>query len=248
MICRILPFLFMVIAHAAEFSVYLTPSELTENGESLTTVTDLNIDVNGKAIPIDLVEGRQSISYPCSAGTNVELFRVADDERQTRTRVAATAVPAGATQGLLVISPAAEDRYKIIPFWFAREEVKKGSAVFVNLSGRPLGIICNGERIKLSPNKRWIVSGKFDGKQMLVPTRVEIFWFSEDNPKEPKRLIDRRIGIPKDDTGIHIILPKQKSYITLLSFESGGLRDPASKAALEKQLPPDPKAAPVPAG
>ena len=179
MIYCILPFLFIGVVHAAEFSVYLTPSELTENGQAMTTVTDLNIDVNGKAIPIDLVEGRQSISYPCSSGSNVEFFRVSDDGK-TRTRVASTAVPADATQGLLVVSPAEHDLYKITPFWLSMAEAKKGSAIFINLSGRPLGIICNGERIKLSPNKRWMVSGEFEGKPTGAGVGVAIGWHTLD--------------------------------------------------------------------
>lgn len=243
MFCRLLPFLLAVAAHAAEFSVYLTPPELTENGGVLATVGDLHIDVNGKAIPMDLVEGRQSIAYPCAPGTSVAFFRVADDEERTRTRVAATAVPADATQGLLVVTPAAEGGYKIIPFWFSSSETRKGSAVFVNLSGRPLGLACNGKRTKLLPQKRWIVNGKFSGSQMLVPTRIEIFAQSDTNSGKITRLIDRHVGIPKDDTGLYVILPKQERYISMLTLECGGLRDPVSKAALKQQLALNPKVA-----
>lgn len=241
MFCRLFPFLFIVAAHAAEFSVYLTPPELTENGKSLATVGDLHIDVNDKAIPMELVEGRQSIAYPCASGSSVEFFRVADDEKQTRTRVASTAVPADATQGLLVLTPASGGGYKIIPFWLSSSETKKGSAVFVNLSGRPLGLACNDKRIKLLPKSRWIVEGKFTGSQMLVPTRVEIFAQADAVSRKIIRLIDRHVGIPKDDTGIYLILPKQENYVTLIFLEGGGLRDPVSKAALQKQLTSDPR-------
>ena len=240
---RLLPLVFIVAAHAAEFSVYLTPPELTENGGKLANVGDLHIDVNGKAIPMDLVEGRQSIAYPCAAGSSVTFFRVADDEEQTRTRVATTAVPADATQGLLVVTPAAEGGYKIIPFWFSSSESKKGSAVFVNLSGRPLGLACNGKRTKLLPQKRWIVNGKFTGSQMLVPTRIEVFAQSDASSNKITRLIDRHVGIPKDDTGLYVILPKQEKYISMLALECGGLRDPISKAALKRQLTLDSKIA-----
>lgn len=235
---RILPFLIIVAAHGAEFSVYLTPPELTENGKTLATVGDLNIDVNGKAIPMELVEGRQSITYPCAPGASVQFFRVAKDEKQTRTQVAATAVPADASQGLLVVTPAAEGGYKITPFWFNASETKKGSAVFVNLSGRPLGLACNGARTKLLPQKRWIVSGKFTGNQTLVPTRVEVFGQTDESPGKVTRLLDRHVGIPKDDTGLYVILPKQENYISMLAMECGGLRDPVGKAALKLQLGP----------
>jgi hypothetical protein len=244
---HILPFLFIVAANATEFSVYLTPPELTENGKALATVGDLHIDVNGKAIPMELVEGRQSITYPCAAGASVEFFRVAKDEKQTRTPVASAVVPATATQGLLVVSPAASGDYKIIPFWFTSSEAKKGCGIFVNLSGRPLGLACNGKRTKLLPQSRWIVQGQFDSSQMLAATRVEIFGQTDAESPEITRLLDRHVGLPKDDTGIYIILPKEENYITLLSLEVGGLRDPVSKETLKKRLTPAPTAAAVPA-
>lgn len=246
MFYRLLPFLFIVAAHAAEFSVYLTPPELSENGKVLATIGDLHIDVNDKAIPMVLVEGSQSITYPCAAGAKVEFFRVANDEKQTRTRVASTAVPGDATQGLLVLTPVAEGGYKVIPFWFSGTEAKKGSAVFVNLSGRPLGLVCNGAKTKLLPQKRWIVDGKFTGSQMLVPTRIEVFAQTDASSRKITRLIDRNVGIPKDDTGLYVILPKQENYISMLALECGGLRDPIGKAALKKQLTAAPKAAPAP--
>lgn len=241
MIRRLLPLLCIAAAavHAAEFSVYLTPPELTENGRVLATIGDLHIDVNGKAIPIELVEGRQSIAYPCAAGSGVELFRVAKDGKETRVRVAATAVPATAAQGLLVVSAVAGGGYKIIPFWFSPSETKKGTAIFVNLSGQPLGVACNGNRSTVLRNGRWIVDGRFGAGQTLAPTRVEIYGRTDAGSAEITRLIDRHVGIPQDDTGIFIILPKQESYVTLLALEGGGLRDPVSKAALRKQLAPD---------
>lgn len=238
MIRHLLPLLFIASACAGEFSVYLAPPELSENGKALASVGDIHIDVNGKAIPMDLVEGRQSIAYPCAAGGNIQFFRVAKDEKQTRTLVATTAVPASAEQGLLVVSPAAEGTYKIIPFWFSGEESKKGSGVFINLSGRALGLVCNGQRAKLLPQSRLTVAGRFSSGQTLVPTRVEIFGQTEPDSAELIRLIDRRVGIPQDDTGIYIILPKQEKYITLLSLEGGGLRDPIAKESLKKQLVP----------
>lgn len=238
---RILPFIFIITAHAAEFSVYLTPPDLTENGKSLSTVGDLHIDVNGSAIPMELVEGRQSITYPCAPGASVEFFRIANDGKQSRTRVASTAVPASAKQGLLVLSPAAGDGYKVVPFWFSSSETKNGSGVFINLSGRSLGLVCGDKRTKLLPEKRWSVAGEFPGGLMLASTRVEIFGQTDATSTKVTRLIDRRVGIPKDDTGIYIILPKQQNYITLLAFEGGGLRDPIAKAALKRQLPADPK-------
>lgn len=247
MIRHLLPLLLIASACASEFSVYLTPPELSGNGKSLASIGDIHIDVNGKAIPMELAEGRQSITYPCAAGSNVQFFRVAKDEKQTRTLVASTAVPASAEQGLLVVSPGAEGGYRIVPFWFSGTEAKKGSGVFVNLSGRTLGLVCNGQRTKLLPQSRMTVAGRFSSGQTLVPTRVEIFGQTDADSVEITRLIDRRVGIPQDDTGIYIILPKQENYITLLSLEGGGLRDPIAKAALKKQLPPDPDAAATPA-
>ena len=243
MIRYLLPLIFIATACAGEFSVYLTPPELSENGKALASVGDLHIDVNGKAIPMELAEGRQSITYPCAAGSSVQFFRVAKDARQTRTMVASTAVPASAQQGLLVVSPTAGGGYKINPFWLSGEESKKGSGVFVNLSGRTLGLVCNGQRSKLLSQSRMTVAGRFSPGQSLVPTRVEIYGMNAGDATELPRLMDRFVGIPQDDTGIYVILPKQESYITLLSFEGGGLRDPIAKAAFQKQLPPDPKAA-----
>ena len=246
MIRHLLPLLFIASACASEFSVYLTPPELSENGKTLATVGDIHIDVNGKAIPMELAEGRQSITYPCAAGETVQFFRVGNDEKQTRTLVASTAVPATAEQGLLVVSPAPEGGYKIVPFWFSGAETKKGAGVFVNLSGRTLGVVCNGQRTKLLPQSRMTVDGRFSSGQSLVPTRVEIYGQMAADSSEITRLIDRCVGIPQDDTGIYIILPKQDKFISLLSLEGGGLRDPIAKAALKKQLP-DPKVAAAPA-
>jgi hypothetical protein len=246
MIRYILPLLLIASACAGEFSVYLTPPELSENGKALASVGDIHIDVNGKAIPMELVEGRQSIAYPCTAGGNIQFFRVAKDEKQTRTLVASTAVPASAEQGLLVVTPGAEGAYKLAPFWFSGEESKKGSGVFVNLSGRPLGLVCNGQRAKLLPQSRVTVAGRFSAGQTLVPTRVEIFGQTDADSDDLTRLIDRRVGIPQDDTGIYIILPKQQKYITLLSLEGGGLRDPIAKDALKKQLVPQSVSATTP--
>lgn len=230
----LLPLLCLIAAHAGEFSVYLTPPELTENGTALTSVDDIHIDVNGKAIPIALTEGRQSIAYPYAAGAEIQFFRVAND--QTRTLIVSTSVPAGAQQGLLVLSRGADGAYRIAPFWFSGQETKKGSAVFVNLSGRQLGLVCNEKRLKLMPESRAIVAGLFSSGQKLVPTRVEIYGQTNDGSTDLIRLIDRRVGIPSDDTGIYMILPKQENYITLLALESGGLRDPIAKEALQKQL------------
>lgn len=238
MIRHLLPLLFISSACAGEFSVYLTPPELLENGKALVAVGDIHIDVNGKAIPMELVEGRQSIAYPCAAGANIQFFRIAEDEQQTRTVVATTAVPASAEQGLLVVTLGAEGAYKIAPFWFSGEESKKGSGVFVNLSDRALGLVCNGQRAKLLPQSRVTVAGRFSSGQTLVPTRIEIFGHTDADSANLTRLIDRRVGIPQDDTGIYIILPKQRKYITLLSLEGGGLRDPIAKEALKKQLIP----------
>lgn len=240
---RLLPCLLLVAANAAEFSIYLTPPELTTNGKALATIGDLHIDVNGKAIPMELVEGRQSITYPCAAGASVEFFRVANDAKQTRTPVASTVVPASAIQGLLVVSPAAAGAYRVIPFWFSSAETQKGHGIFVNLSGHPLGLTCNGQRTKLLPQSRWMVKGRFAASQMLVPTRIEIFGQTDATSPELTRLIDRYVGIPNDDTGIFIILPKQEHYLTLLALEGGGLRDPVSKEALKKQLSPAPTTA-----
>ncbi len=247
MIRHLLPLLLITSACANEFSVYLTPPELSENGKSLASINDICIDVNGTAVPLALVEGRQSITYPCAAGGTVQLFRVSKDEKQTRTVVASAAVPASSERGLLVVSPGADGDYKIVPFWFSGEEAKKGSGVFVNLSGRTLGIVCNGQRTKLLAQSRMTVTGQFSSGETLVPTRVEIFGQTAADSVEITRLIDRRVGIPQDDTGIYIILPKQDKYITLLSLEGGGLRDPIAKEALKKQLPPDSKAAAGPA-
>lgn len=246
MIRQLLALLSIASACAGEFSVYLTPPELSENGKALAAVSDIHIDVNGKAIPMDLVEGRQSISYPCAGGANIQFFRVADDEKQTRTPVATAAVPASAEQGLLVLTPAANGTYKIAPFWFSGEETKKGTGVFVNLSGRALGLVCNDQRVKLLPQSRMSVAGKFSAGQRLVPTRVEIFGQADADSTEVTRLIDRRVGIPQDDTGIYIILPKQEKYITLLALEGGGLRDPIAKDLLKKQLVPQSTAAAQP--
>lgn len=248
MIRHLLPLLFIASACAAEFSVYLTTPELSENGKVLASVGDIHVDVNGKAIPMDLVEGRQSITYPCAAGTTIRFFHVARDEQQTRTLVATTAVPASAEKGLLVVSPGSEDAYKIVPFWFTGAEMKNGSGIFVNLSGRALGLVCNGKRTKLAPHSRTTVTGSFSSEQELLPTRVEIYGHTDADSTELIRLIDRRVGIPQDDTGIYIILPKQAKYITLLSLEGGGLRDPIAKDALKKQLLMEPAATPPPVG
>ncbi len=239
MIARLLSFVLIATASAAEFSVYLTPPELSENGKVLASLTDLHIDVNGKAIPMELVEGRQSIVYPCAAGASVQFFRVAQDLKQTRTLVAATEVPPTAQQGLLVVSPARTGGYQIVPFWFSASEIQKGCGIFINLSGRPLGLVCNGKCTQVLPQKRWSVSGTFSSGQSLASTRIEIFGQTDAKSQELIRLLDRRVGIPQDDTGLFVILPKQEHYITLLSLESGGLRDPVSKAALRKQLAVD---------
>lgn len=229
-------------ACAGEFSVYLTPPEPSENGKVLASVGDIHIDVAGKAIPMELVEGRQSIAYPCAAGSVVQLFRVGKDEKQARTLVASTNVPASAERGLLVVSPGAAGGYKIVPFWFSGAEAQKGSGVFVNLSGRTLGVVCNGQRTKLLPQSRMTVAGKFSSGQTLVPTRVEIYGQTTAKSSEIVHLIDRHVGIPQDDTGIYIILPKEENYISLLALEAGGLRDPIAKDALKKKLASEAKA------
>ena len=249
MIRHLLPLLCIASACAGEFSVYLAPPELGENGKSLVAVTDIHIDINGKAIPMDLVEGRQSIVYPCATGGSIQFFRVGKDEKQSRIPVATTAVPGSAEKGLLVLTPAADGAYKISPSWFSGDETKKGTGVFVNLSGRALGLVCNDQRAKLSPQSRVTISGRFSAGQTLVPTRVEIFGQNDADSTNLTRLIDRRVGFPQDDTGIYIILPKQEKYITLLSLEGGGLRDPIAKDALKKQLvpPSSPAAQPSPA-
>jgi hypothetical protein len=242
MIRNLLTLILITSAGASEFSVYLTPPELSENGKPLASVSDICIDVNGTAIPLALVEGRQSITYPCVAGENIQFFRVSKDEKQIRTVIVSSAVPASAEQGLLVVSSGAEGGCKIVPFWFSSAEARKGSGVFVNLSSRTLGVVCNGQRTKLLPQSRMIVAGRFSSGERLVPTRVEIFGQTAADSVEITRLIDRRVGIPQDDTGIYFILPKQDNFITLLSLEGGGLRDPIAKEALKKQLPPDSKA------
>lgn len=249
MIRHLLPLLCIASACAGEFSVYLAPPELGENGKSLVSVGDVHVDINGKAIRMELVEGRQSIVYPCGTGGNIQFFRVAKDEKQTRIPVATTTVPSSAEKGLLVLTPAADGAYKISPFWFSGGETKKGTGVFVNLSGRALGLVCNDQRAKLLHQSRVTISGRFSQGQTLVPTRVEIFGQTDEDSTNLARLLDRRVGIPQDDTGIYIILPKQEKYITLLSLEGGGLRDPIAKDALKKQLvpPSSPAAQPSPA-
>src|SRR6478609_2308019 len=247
MIRHLLSLILINSACASEFSVYLTPPELSENGTSLASVSDICIDVHGAAISMALVEGRQSITYPCVAGEKIQFFRVSNDGKQTRTLIASADVPASAEQGLLVVSPDAEGGYKIVPFWFSGAEAQKGSGVFVNLSGRTLGVVCNGQRTKLLPQSRMTVAGRFSSGQTLVPTRVEIYGQTTAKSAEITRLIDRHVGIPQDDTGIYIILPKEENYISLLALEGGGLRDPIAKDALKKKLASEPKSAAPPA-
>jgi len=232
--------------HAAEFSIYLTPPDLSANGKALASVADLQIDVAGQAVPLELVEGRQSITYPCQAGTVISLFRLAQDQAKTRTPVVSCSMPQDAAKGLLVLSPTA-DGYRISPFWFTTSELRNGSGLFVNLTTRDLGIVCGEKRVQLAPGKRTDIEGKFHGSEALVPTHVEIFARGGQGGAELVRLLNRQVGVPKDDTAIFMILPKQEDYVTLLTLECSGLRDAQAKDALIHRIAPKEAAAKLPA-
>ncbi|BCU79396.1 hypothetical protein llg_41110 [Luteolibacter sp. LG18] len=222
---------------AAEFSVYLTPPEMNANGRGLSAVSDLNIDVDGVAIPVELVEGRQSITYPCKAGAEVAFFRVTNDDKKTRVPVVSTQIPTGVEKGLLVLAPSAGG-YKVTPFWFSSSDLRNGSGIFVNLTSRELGIVAGEKKIQLAPGKRWSLEGRFTGNEMLVPTHVQIYARKPEAESGLVRILDRQVGVPKDDTGIYMILPKQEDYVTLLTLECSGLRDVQAKEALGKKLNP----------
>lgn len=221
---------------AAEFTVYLTPPELGANGRGLSSLADLNIDVGGQSIPMELVEGRQSIAYPCKAGEEIVFFRVANDEKKTRTPVVSTTMPAGADKGLLVLSSKAA-AYRITPFWFSAADLRKGSGIFVNLTEQELALVTGDKKVQLFPGKRWNLEMP-DAGAALVPAHVQIYARKPDAESGVVRLLDRQVGLPKDDTGIFMILPKQEGYVTLLTLESGGLRDVQAKDALFKKLNP----------
>lgn len=232
-------FLALILAalplHAAEFSVYLAPPEMNANGRALASVGDLHISVNDQAVPIQLVEGRQSIAYPCNPGAKIELFRVANDEKKTRSVVASAAMPGNASSGLLVLS-ATESGYKVAPFWFSSADLVDGTNVFVNLSGQTLGVVVGEKRMQLKPGIRWVFKGEFKGEQVLALNQVQIFARRGDSSSALARIMNCQVGVPKDDAGICLILPKNGNRVTLLNLERGGLRDASAKEELGKKI------------
>lgn len=221
-------------AGAAEFSVYLVP--VSHDGSPQATLglrEDLNIDVNGKTIPIHMKEARQTITYPCAAGGTVQFFRViAKGDQKVREVLGSTAVPDGANTGVIVLVQR-DGKLVVNPLWWSSSELDKGTGVFVNLTGRDLGLVCVGKRQPLKANKRLQVSLKASGAETIRSTRVEIY--AQGEPKGAiQRILDQSVGIPQHDTGIYLIIPKMNDYVTLVPLEAGGLRDPIAKEELRK--------------
>lgn len=223
------------LAAAATFSIYLTaPAGPAPEGAMLEVREDLHIDVNGTVIPLRLKEARQSIEYPCATGARMDFFRMATESSE-REVLGSVTVPTEAGKGLIVLAPR-DGKLAVTPMWWTAAELKKGSGLFVNLSGRALGLSCAGQRIGLLAGKRWAVSGKFGPGVELAPIRVEIF--DRRDGTEFSRILDQSVAIPKDDTGIFLIVPKLGSYVSLVVLEAGGTRDPIARDALAKGLAP----------
>jgi len=223
-------------AAAAGFSIYLAPpAGPAKDGATLDLREDIHIEINGKAIPLRLKEARQSIEYPCAAGATLEFFRIHGDGTG-REVLSSVPVPAQAAKGLIVLAPR-DGKLVATPVWWSPSELKQGSGLFINLSGRELGLSCAGQRVRLAAGKHWAVPGKFSDGVELAPVRVEIF--DHRSGAEFVRILDQSVAIPKSDTGIFLILPKLGSYVSLLVLEAGGTRDPAAREVLAEALAAD---------
>lgn len=223
-------------AAAAGFSIYLAPpaGPATEDA-TLDVREDIHIEINGKAIPLRLKEARQSIEYPCAAGAVLNFFRM-NGEGTGREILCSVRVPAQAAKGLIVFAPRG-GKLVASPVWWSASDLKKGTGLFINLSGRELGLSCSGQRVRLMEGKQWAVPGKFSDGVELTPVRVEIF--DQRSGTEVVRILDQSVAIPKSDTGIFLILPKLGSYVSLLVMEAGGARDPAAREVLAEALAAD---------
>lgn len=231
-------FLFLLLlaaspfAGAAEFSVYLAPA--AAGGTTLAVRDDLHIDVQGKAVPLRLKEARQSIAYPCAAGGTLGFFRVTGQgDAAVREVLASTPVPAGVVRGVVVLAPR-DGKLVVTPMWWSASDLRHGSGVFVNLAGRELGLACAGRKLRLLAGRRVTVDAKPAGDAALAPVRVEIF--DATGGTDPRRILDQSVAVPRQDTGIYLIVPKQEKYVSLLVLEAAGARDPAARESLKKAL------------
>lgn len=223
-------------AAAATFSVYLTPraSSPTSPHSALEVRDDIHIDVAGKAIPLSLKAARQSIAYPCVAGGTIEFFRQIEKDGQIhRERLGSARVPASAANGLVVLAPG-DESLAVTAMWWSAAELRDGHGICINLAGRDVAIACGGSRVRLESGKRWSFAMEFPDQATLAPVRVEIF--APTDAGGLTRLLDQSVAVPKNDTGIFLILPKLERYVTILPIEAAGARDPVATGALREVL------------
>lgn len=219
---------------ATGFSVFLVPEKGAGRTDSLSVRKDLYVEFSGAVVQLRLKEARQSIEYPAVAGSRLAFFRLnGEGEREV---LASCSVPQGAAKGVVVLTPHAAG-LRIRPFWWESTDLRKGHALFVNSSDFDLVVECGAERFPLRRGRQESIRGRFQGDETLRPTRVVISRLRvAQGGKKLVRVLDQSIGIPREDTGVYIVLPKLKDYVSLLPLEPSGARDLDTIKDLKEQL------------
>lgn len=52
------------------------------------------------------------------------------------------------------------------------------------------------------------------------------------------KVLNRTVVIPRDDTGLFLLIPKQGDYLSVIPLMASGVSNPDREADLKKELPP----------
>lgn len=223
-----------------QFSAYLLPGKSAgPEGRTLAVTSELHYALGESAVPVYLKEGRQSIEYPYRGPRTLNLFRLTTkDGESVRVPVVSTTIPSGAKKGLLILD-GSEGRLQVRPLWLGASRLGRGKAIIYNLAGRDLGLVFGGkERRSLKTGKSTELKGKFGTGDEYGFTKLEVYVMKKRETKvTPMKVFNRNLAIPREDTAIFILVPKQGEFLSLLTLNAGGADDPARVAELKKYLP-----------
>lgn len=228
-----------------QFSVYLAGGADGGNKENtLSVVRDLHYAMGERAIPLYLKQYRQSIEFPYVGPRTLTFFRVDDSgEEIVRKVVCETTIPSGAKKGVMVMVPGKDGTFKLRPFWVKSGGLKKGRGLVYNLSGNTVGLVVDGKtRVGVKDGGRAEVMGRFKSGEDFGYSKLEGYLSRERRGKATSvKVLNRSVVIPRDDTALFLLIPKQGDYLTVIPLMARGVTDPDREEELKRALPPPPE-------
>ena len=219
------------------FSIHVLPGETSETGPGgLARLENLHYLHGETAVPLQLVEGRQSMLYPYAGPKRFSLYR-GTPSAENQTTLWSAEIPADAKTAVFLLQPSAT-ALRVIPYWLNAEDLQK-PGLLVNLSPTALGIQLEGSgRFLLPPRARHTLRPRFDNGSNHAYQLLEAF--APDGKANPgyTKILETNQFFPAGETQLNLLIPTSaSSEITLLNLSAAGVASKTAREELEKILP-----------